>query len=161
MKHKILINYQKKNRSDLNSIENDLIESAVCNISNAYAPYSGFEVGSAVLLENRRIVAANNQENVSFPSGLCAERVAIFYAVSRFPDTSIISLAVSARSKKFNINNIISPCGSCRQVIAEYQIKQERKIKIFLHQSDDTVLIFDSIEDLLPLMFQSPNLKIY
>ena len=130
-------------------------------LKSAYAPYSGFFVGAAVHLENGEIITGNNQENVAYPSGMCAERVAIFYAKSQFPNTKINSIAVSAISKNFLIEDVVSPCGSCRQVISEYEVKQNENIRILLHQSDDSVIIIKSISDLLPLMFISEKLKNY
>ena len=154
----------KNIKTDFNLLTNSdktLVLKAKNMLKSAYAPYSGFLVGAAVHLENGEIITGNNQENVAYPSGMCAERVAIFYAKSQFPNTKINSIAVSAISKNFLIEDVVSPCGSCRQVISEYEVKQNENIRILLHQSDDSVIIIKSISDLLPLMFISEKLKNY
>tara|TARA_B100001287_G_scaffold276222_1_gene286284 strand:+ start:854 stop:1342 length:489 start_codon:yes stop_codon:yes gene_type:complete len=158
---KIIIKYISTDFNLLSNSDRKLILKAKNVLKSAYAPYSGFLVGASVLLDNGKIVTGNNQENVAFPSGLCAERIAIFYAKSKFPNTKINSIAISAISKNFQIEDVISPCGSCRQVISEYEVKQNENIRILLHQSDDSVIIIKSISDLLPLMFISENLKNY
>ena len=158
---KITTTFYQTDFSSLNSEEKDMVNRAKNSLDDAYAPYSGFLVGATVLLENGEIISGNNQENVAYPSGLCAERVAIFYAGSQFPDVKMKTIAVTAISKKFEITDVISPCGSCRQAIAEYEVKQEENIRILLHHPDDSVLILNSISDLLPFMFKSKGLKNY
>ena len=118
-----------------------------------------FLVGASVLLENGEIINGSNQENVAYPSGLCAERVALFYAGARHPDVKVKTIAVSVLSKNFEVTDVISPCGACRQVMAEYEEKQEEAIKVILHSPTDEVLIANRVEDLLPFMFKSPLLK--
>ena len=140
-------------------IEYKSMSSVVFSFKNSYAPYSGFLVGASILLENGKVINGSNQENVAYPSGLCAERVALFYAGSQYPQIAIKTIAVSALSKTFEINNVVSPCGACRQVMAEYQQKQNSEIRILLHSPNDDVLIANSVEDLLPFMFTSPLLK--
>lgn len=125
----------------------------------AYAPYSNFRVGAALLLDNGEIITGNNQENVAYPSGLCAERVAIFFAGSQFPNTKILQLAVTARSEKKTLNEPIPPCGACRQSIAEYEIKQNHPIEIFFMGETGEVYKTDSIKVLLPLLFDNNSLK--
>ena len=158
---KIITKYVKTDFNLLTNSDKTLVLKAKSMLKSAYAPYSGFLVGAAVHLENGEIITGNNQENVAYPSGMCAERVAIFYAKSQFPNTKINSIAVSAISKNFLIEDVVSPCGSCRQVISEYEVKQNENIRILLHQSDDSVIIIKSISDLLPLMFISEKLKNY
>ena len=158
---KIITKYVKTDFDLLTNSDKTLVLKAKNMLKSAYAPYSGFLVGAAVHLENGEIITGNNQENVAYPSGMCAERVAIFYAKSQFPNTKINSIAVSATSKNFLIEDVVSPCGSCRQVISEYEVKQNENIRILLHQSDDSVIIIKSISDLLPLMFISEKLKNY
>ena len=157
----IITKYIKTDFNLLTNSDKTLVLKAKNMLKSAYAPYSGFFVGAAVHLENGEIITGNNQENVAYPSGMCAERVAIFYAKSKFPNTKINSIAVSAISKNFQIEDVVSPCGSCRQVISEYEVKQNENIRILLHQSDDSVIIIKSISDLLPLMFISEKLKNY
>ncbi len=144
---------------ELSELDQKLIEKAKLAFSTAYAPYSGFLVGASVLLDNGEIVSGSNQENVAYPSGLCAERVALFYAGARFPDAKIEAIAISVTSKDFGVSDVISPCGACRQVMAEYEDKQLASIKVILHSPTDEVLIANKVEDLLPFMFKSPLLK--
>ena len=103
------------------------MQNAKSALKTAYAPYSGFFVGASVLLENGEIINGSNQENVAYPSGLCAERVALFYAGARYPDVKVKTIAVSVLSKNFEVTDVISPCGACRQVMAEYEEKQEQQ----------------------------------
>ena len=159
LKENITISYLRANFNDLTVIEKELIQRSKDALKDAYAPYSGFLVGSSVLLSDGKIISANNQENVAFPSGLCAERVVLFNAGANYPNLEIDIIAVSAKSNLYEITDIISPCGACRQVMAEYQEKQNKKIKILLHLNNDEVLIFSSVDDLLPLLFTNPNLK--
>ncbi|MGB5236210.1 MAG: cytidine deaminase [Flavobacteriaceae bacterium] len=120
---------------------------------NAYAPYSNFQVGAAVLLDNDEIVIGNNQENASFPSGLCAERVAIFQAGALFPGVPVKAIAVSAASGNVKLARPAAPCGNCRQAIAEYEQKQPKPIKIFMMGETGQVYAVNSLTDLLPLTF--------
>ena len=158
---KITTTFYHTDFSSLNSEEKDLVNRAKNSLEAAYAPYSGFLVGATVLLGNGEIISGNNQENVAYPSGLCAERVAIFYAGAKFPNVKIKTIAITAVSKKFEIKDTISPCGACRQAIAEYEVKQENDIRILLHNPDDSILIVNSVSDLLPFMFKSKGLKNY
>ena len=145
--------------SDLDQHDQDLVNNAKSSLNDAYAPYSGFQVGASILLENGKTINGSNQENIAYPSGLCAERVAIFYASSNYPNTKIIKMAISVKAVDFNINDVISPCGACRQVIAEYEENQNYPIQIILHSPNNDVMIFDRVQDLLPFLFKSPNLK--
>jgi len=156
---KIQLSFITAHISELSENEQQLVENAKSALKTAYAPYSGFFVGSSVLLENGEIINGSNQENVAYPSGLCAERVALFYAGARYPDIKVKTIAVSVLSKNFEVNDVISPCGACRQVMAEYEEKQEEAIKVILHSPTDEVLIANTVEDLLPFMFKSPLLK--
>ena len=156
---KIELSFLTAHLSELPELDQELIAKAKEAFTTAYAPYSGFLVGASVLLDNGEIVSGSNQENVAYPSGLCAERVAMFYAGARFPAAKIKSIAVSVISKNFKITDVISPCGACRQVMAEYEDKQSEPIKVVLHSPTDEVLIANTVEDLLPFMFKSPLLK--
>ena len=158
---KIELNFHVAHFSELESKDQDLIVNAKDALKNAYAPYSGFLVGTSVLLENGEIVNGSNQENVAYPSGLCAERAAMFYVGAQFPDIKINTIAVSVFSKSFEVKDVISPCGACRQVMAEYEDKQQQSIRVILHSPDNQVLIAKKVQDLLPLMFKSPDLKNY
>lgn len=122
---------------------------------NAYAPYSNFKVGAAILLENGEVITGNNQENASYPSGLCAERTAIYYAGAKFPDQSIKRMMISAKSMNHRVVTPTPPCGACRQAIAEYEVKQEDPIEIYFMGELGKVVKANSIKDLLPLIFDN------
>lgn len=136
-----------------------LLAEAVKAVNTSYAPYSDFHVGAAVLLDNGKIVKGSNQENAAYPSGLCAERVALFYAKSEYPGATIENLAITARADHFELNNPITPCGACRQVIAEVESRQNKKIRIILKGVNGTAQVVNGIENLLPLMFNVESLK--
>jgi cytidine deaminase len=156
---KINLTFLKAHFNELDEAEQQLINMAKSAYSNAYAPYSGFLVGAAVLLENDKIISGNNQENVAYPSGLCAERVALYYAGANYPNVKVKTIAISAKSKTYDITDVVSPCGACRQVMAEYQQKQHKNIRVLLHSSNNELLIANSVEDLLPFMFNSEQLR--
>jgi cytidine deaminase len=158
---KIELSFILAHLSELSAQEQQLVANAKAAFKTAYAPYSGFLVGASVLLENGEVINGSNQENVAYPSGLCAERVALFYAGAKFPDVKINTVAISVLSKNFEVKDVISPCGACRQVMAEYEDKQHKPIKVILHSPTDEVLIANKVEDLLPFMFKSPLLKKY
>jgi cytidine deaminase len=123
----------------------------------AYAPYSGFHVGAAVLLNSGLIVTGNNQENSAYPSGLCAERVALFYANANFPDTGVKAIAVSAAKSGILVNESVKPCGACRQALAETEVRFETPIRIIL-DGQDSILVLQGVESLLPLSFSKKAL---
>lgn len=125
---------------------------------SAYAPYSDFKVGAAVLLKNGKIISGNNQENIAYPSGLCAERVALFSAGANFPAVPIKAIAVSFLSHSKKSNTPITPCGACRQVIAECELRYKNKIRIILESEQEKIWLIDGIDNLLPFMFQHPKL---
>lgn len=151
--------YEYATDHDLPQQDMELLHLAREASNAAYAPYSGFYVGAAVLLESGKIFTGNNQENSAYPSGLCAERVAIFAASSQCPNEPIKTIAVTAHTDKFTITAPISPCGACRQVMAEYQNKQNNKIRIILAGKSGSVQVLDGVDSLLPLMFHEDNLK--
>ncbi|GHT09950.1 cytidine deaminase [Bacteroidia bacterium] len=142
------------NYNELNSAEKILIDKAKEATFKAYAPYSKFQVGAAALLANGEIVTGNNQENVAFPSGLCAERTTLFYANAQYPDHSVKSLAIAAYTNGDFLEKPISPCGACRQVILETEMRYNQAIRILLYGEKD-IYIIEGINDLLPLAFGS------
>lgn len=144
--------------SDLEKKDFELLQAAKNAVKSAYAPYSNFYVGAALLLENGEIVIGNNQENAAYPSGLCAERVAIFHAGASYPDVAILSIAVTCTSKNNIINVPLSPCGGCRQTISEYESRYNKKIRIIMSGEEGEVYVSKSIENLLPLMFNAKYL---
>ena len=130
-----------------------LMQQAVAIRKNAYAPYSKFRVGAAILLDNDKVVLGSNQENAAYPSGLCAERVAIFQSGAIYPDAKIIKMAISAASDTNKTNSPIPPCGGCRQSISEYEFKQNTPIEIYFMGESGEIYKSDSIKNLLPLTF--------
>ena len=146
---------------ELSEQEKNLIVKAKHALKSSYSSYSGFSVGASILFDDETTLEGSNQENVAYPSGLCAERVALFYAGSKYPNKIIKTIAVTAESKDFSIDDYISPCGACRQVMAEYEEKQKLSIRVLLHSPNNQVLISNSVEDLLPFVFKSPFLKRY
>lgn len=131
----------------------DLMNQAVEIRKKAYAPYSQFRVGAALLLDNGKVILGSNQENAAYPSGLCAERTAIFYAGSAYPEAKILKMAITAASDNNQTQAPIPPCGSCRQSIAEYEIKQESPIEIYFMGEIGEIYKSGSLKNLLPLMF--------
>ncbi len=141
---------------DINELPTEiqnLMNSAVEVRKNAYAPYSKFSVGAALLLDNGEVVVGSNQENASYPSGLCAERTAIFYAGAKYPENDILKMAITASSQNKTTDKPIPPCGACRQSIAEYEMKQNRPIEIYFMGATGKVVKSDSLANLLPLLF--------
>jgi cytidine deaminase len=148
-----------KSEQDLANEDRLLLMHAKRSIDNAYAPYSHFNVGAAVQLENGEIITGNNQENAAYPSGLCAERVAVFYAGAKFPGVKIKAIAVTCKAENQVINDPVSPCGACRQAIAEYETRYSQKIRVIMAGESGRVFIAESIESMLPLMFNRKYLK--
>lgn len=146
------------NPQELEEDKRDLILKAQQACSLAYSPYSGFSVGAAVKCEDGRLVTGNNQENAAYPSGLCAERVAIFSAVSQKEETRIKQLAITVRTKNGNVSKPVAPCGACRQVIAEYEHRQGSKIEIIFSSESGKTIIVDGVDALLPFTFNSDYL---
>lgn len=144
---------------ELDQQDKTLVEKAKEAASVAYAPYSKFCVGAALLLENGIYVKGSNQENVAYPSGLCAERVAVFSASANYPGIVIKTIAITAKSDSFIVETPITPCGSCRQVLAEYEHIQGSPIKIILSGAKGKVLVVSKVEDILPLSFKEDKLK--
>ena len=138
--------------------EKKLIEAAKNATQRAYAPYSGFSVGAAVLLENGEIVSGNNQENAAYPSGLCAERTTVFFANATFPEEKVIAIAVAAYHKGAFTTDVITPCGACRQVLLETENRFRTPMKVLMY-SEKGVYVVNSIRNLLPLSFGDEMLK--
>jgi len=127
-----------------------LINLANNNLINAYAPYSNFKVSAVCLMKNHEIVLGTNQENGAYPSGLCAERVAVFAAKTQFPNQNIEKIVIT--TDQFN-EVPISPCGACRQVLIEYELSQKQPIELILISRESKIWHFKSIKDLLPFAF--------
>ena len=140
---------------ELADSDKELVKMAKEAANSAYAPYSNFYVGAAISLENGVTVTGNNQENIAYPSGLCAERVAIFSAYSKFPGIAFKTIAVTAKSKHTPVDSPITPCGACRQVLAEYERLQNKPLRIILTGESGKVLVFSQVEDILPFSFKT------
>lgn len=139
--------------SELTATEQALIQQAIQATERSYVPYSRFHVGAAILLKNQITMIGCNQENAAFPVGLCAERVAIFAAGAQYPDQPIQMLAIAARNEKGELlEDPISPCGSCRQVIIETETRFKQPVRILLYGKKH-IFVIDSIKELMPLSF--------
>ncbi len=144
---------------ELSNADRELLNEAKAAGVNAYAPYSAFHVGAALRMQNGTIVTGNNQENVAYPSGLCAERVAIFHAGATYPEMSVSAIAITCSSKQFSVTRPLSPCGACRQVISEHERRFGNDIRIILAGETGAIYIVKSMKDLLPLSFEADELK--
>ncbi|MFD1063809.1 cytidine deaminase [Winogradskyella litorisediminis] len=143
---------------DLDEVPNEvqqLMNEAINARNNAYSPYSKFNVGAAILLDNGETVSGSNQENASYPSGLCAERTAIYYAGAKYPKAKMLKMALTASSQNQVTSKPIPPCGACRQAIAEYEVKQNLPIEIYFMGAEGKVVKSNSLANLLPLIFES------
>ena len=144
---------------ELNNSDRELLKNAAIASETSYSPYSSFQVGAAVRLANGEVINASNQENAAYPSGLCAERVALFFAQAQFPAAPVEAIAIYARSREFKLENPVTPCGSCRQVMAEYENRHHNKMRVIMGNEDGHVQVVNGIESLLPLMFMMEKLK--
>ena len=140
--------------SHLDTRDNELANAAIEAMGSAYAPYSGFNVGAAVMFEDGEVIKGSNQENAAYPSGLCAERTALFYASASRPDKAMSAIAIAAGQNGELCADPATPCGACRQVMAQYQKKSGRPMRVILVGAAK-VWVFDTVDDLLPLIFDS------
>lgn len=145
--------------ADLSAPERKLMTAAAKAMLGAYSPYSEFKVGAAIQLENGTVVIGNNQENGAYPSGLCAERVAFFSARANYPRQRIVAVAIQASSENFEVSDPVSPCGACRQVMAEYERNQAEPIPILFSGESGPVYRMDTVGGLLPFFFDGDFLK--
>lgn len=153
MKNEIRIEYSSLHLSELSAEEQGLVKEARQSCENAYAPYSKFKVGASALLANGKIVSGSNQENIAYPSGLCAERVALFSAGAQYPGVEILTLVIVAKGDLLKEGAILSPCGGCRQVMSETEMRQSSDMKVILVDTKDQATVFSSASDFLPLTF--------
>lgn len=145
--------------SEVDSETSNLIQKAKEATNRAYAPYSNFHVGAALLLSNGEIITGNNQENAAYPAGLCAERVAFFSSKSNNPEATIRKVAIVARNGADDHFKLATPCGNCRQVMSEYENNQEEPIQVYLCGEDGKVYESESVENLLPFKFSDKYLN--
>ena len=151
----IKIAYQEYESLDqLDPKDKELAEAAIKATESSYAPYSRFNVGAAVRLDTGEIVKGSNQENAAYPSGICAERTAMFYASASHPENAFTGIAIAATQEGILCSNPVTPCGACRQVMAEYQTKGGIPMSIILI-GGSKIWKFEKVEDLLPFIFDS------
>lgn len=132
-----------------------LMKKAVEAREKAYAPYSNFKVGASLFLENNEIIIGNNQESAAYPSGMCAERVAIWKAGSEFPNVKVKKLVITASSENYIVDKPVGPCGACRQTLSEYEINQKEPIEVYFMGKTGSIVKTDSLLSLLPFSFDS------
>ena len=144
---------------ELTKADQNLMVEAEKALTCSYAPYSKYHVGAAVLLENGEIFLGSNQENVAYPSGLCAERVALFSAAAKYPSVAVKAIAITAKAENFVIESPITPCGACRQVMAESEHRHKTHIRVIMGGTKGRIFEIEKIADILPLMFEAENLK--
>ncbi|MCJ8209471.1 cytidine deaminase [Mucilaginibacter sp. RS28] len=153
-KHEIKINFEEyESLAGLTPSDQELCLEAIAALKNSHSPYSKFSVGAALRLESGRVIYGSNQENVAYPSGLCAERVALFHWGANYPNDPIDTIAITAHTDDFKLKRPITPCGSCLQVIAEYEKKQDQKIRIILFCDGSPVWVVQGSESFLPFLF--------
>ena len=154
MKESFTFNYQLfSNWTDLPEQEQRLVDKAYEAMENAYAPYSEFKVGACALMDDGSFILGNNQENAAFPSGICAERVALFYAGANFPNKKVLTLCIVAKGELMPASQLLSPCGGCRQVMLESENRQKQPMRVILVNQDGRTMVLDSIIQLLPFGF--------
>ena len=144
--------------SELNETDARLLKEARSITKQAYAPYSNFHVGAVAMLANGKIVSGTNQENASFPVGICAERVLLGIAATQHPNVAIESIAVSYNSEHVKTDHPISPCGMCRQALVEYETRLSKPIRLILSGQQGKVFVINSVNSLLPFAFNSSEL---
>lgn len=150
-----------ESETELPEADKILLEQAHQAVEKAYAPYSKFKVGAAVKLANGEIILGNNQENAAYPSGLCAERVALFYAHAQYPEVAVEAIAVTAKSNKGVIDTPLSPCGACRQVMAESEKNSKQQMRVIMQGEKGPVMVAESMKVLLPFSFLDDYLNKY
>lgn len=143
---------------ELSAEDAALVAKAKAAVHNAYAPYSSFKVGAAVLLNNGEVVTGSNQENASFPVGICAEGTALSAASSLYPDTAVEVIAVTVKSGSHIVAKPVAPCGICRQRLLEYETRFNQNIKVIMMGEEGEVYKVSTVKDLLPLYFSNTDL---
>lgn len=150
------INYNSVD--ELTNEEKELLEAARKACLSSYSPYSNFQVGAAIRLSSGKIIIGSNQENAAYPSGLCAERVALFHVGSNFPNHHILQIAVAAKRAEEETYLPVTPCGGCRQVMLEYENKQKSPIEVIMRSDKNNWIKTKSAKVLLPFSFDRNSL---
>ena len=140
---------------ELSAQDREIVEVARKATANSYAVYSGFNVGAAVRLSDGTVVSGTNQENAAYPSGLCAERTALFSAGASHPDEAIEAMAIAARNQDGELTRPISPCGACRQVMLETETRFSSAMRIILYGAECCYIIEGGAKELLPISFDA------
>lgn len=155
------ISYQSfKGLEELNEKDRALCLKAEEALKTSYSPYSGFKVGTALQLKGGRVVLGSNQENVAYPSGLCAERVALFAIGTEDPNAVIESMAITAKTDNFAIEKPVTSCGGCLQVMAEFEQKQNQEIEVLFYCIDGEILKVKGVKNLMPFVFVESRLSV-
>ena len=154
----IHVQIQHCSLNELSEKDQELIQQAIRATDHSYAKYSHFRVGAAIRLDDDSIIIGANQENAAFPSGLCAERTAIFAAQAQCPEHAITALAIAARNSRGLLQEPVTPCGACRQVILEIEDRYQKPVRILLY-GQNGVYVVSSVKDLLPLSFVDASMK--
>lgn len=150
--------YLYDDMSELSAEDKNLMEAAIEATKNSYSPYSNFKVGAALLMEDGSIIKGSNQENAAYPSGMCAERVAIWKAGSSFPGKKVKKIAITANSANKIVDKPVGPCGACRQTLLEYEKNQEEPMEVIFMGEVGKVVKAESVTSLLPFSFDSSYL---
>ena len=145
--------------NELNNTDRMLLAEAKKAVATSYAPYSNFHVGCALQLNNGVIVKGSNQENIAYPSGLCAERVAIFSAGATYPNEAVKTMAITVKADKFKVTEPIMSCGACLQSMSEYEIRFKQPIRVILQGETGDIYIAEGLKNFMPFMFWSDELK--
>jgi cytidine deaminase len=157
----IAISYEYyKNFNELEEADQALCSKAQEALQSSYSPYSGFKVGTAIRLKDGQIILGSNQENIAYPSGLCAERVALFSIGSSYPDTEIESMAITAFTDRFEITKPVTSCGACLQVMAQFELKQQKPISVLFYCLDGEIIKVPNVKSLLPFGFIEDRLSL-
>ena len=158
--HEIKINFKEyKSLADLSKSDHDLCLEAVKAMDTSHSPYSKFRVGAALMLQSGKIIRGSNQENVAYPSGLCAERVALFNWGANHADDPIVAMAVTAQTDEFELMQPTASCGACLQVMAECEKMQGKPIEVILFCSNGTAWVIDGVTSFLPFLFFEDRLN--
>ncbi|WP_316799987.1 cytidine deaminase [Pedobacter frigidisoli] len=145
--------------AELNDKDRSLCEQSEQALSGSYSPYSKFRVGTAIRLKSGQVILGSNQENLAYPSGLCAERVALFSIGATYPDAFIESMAITAQTDHFEILKPVTSCGGCLQVMVEFERKQSSPIEVIFYCLNGEILKVPSVKSLMPFAFVEDRLE--
>lgn len=156
---KTAVVYRYNDPSELSREDAGLLEQAREAVSTSYAPYSKFHVGCALVLENGVVIRGSNQENIAYPSGLCAERVAIFHAGAQYPDVPVKAMAITVKAEDYEVKEPVTSCGACLQSMSEYEMKFRKPMRIILQGETGDIWIADGLRTFMPFMFWVDELR--